>query len=77
MTTWTVSQRVRFNLGGPVMLVDGEDGGKVVCQWFDGRTLHTGRFDAETLEEAPDDQTDRQLPAGSGRRGDGTGRRSG
>jgi uncharacterized protein YodC (DUF2158 family) len=66
---FAIGANVKLNAGGPVMAVKeySFDGG-IVCQWFSGKKLESGKFAPETLilvnndagqEKQPSAQDDR------------------
>jgi uncharacterized protein YodC (DUF2158 family) len=58
-----IGAKVKLNAGGPVMAVKEHaanenwslGGLEIVCQWFSGKKLETGRFAPETLILVKDD----------------------
>lgn len=54
-TQFPKGSKVRFNIGGPVMVVRGYSLSEVRCQWFTGTTLREGTFAPESLDRVKDE----------------------
>jgi len=58
---FTTGEQVQLKSGGPVMTVAGihqnplspydQTVGHVICQWFSGKKIETGKFPAESLQQ--------------------------
>jgi len=60
MVNFKVGDLVQVKSGGPKMTVnDADDSDQIQCQWFSGTKLHSGYFNANSLQkfvEKPDER---------------------